>query len=162
MNLRPPGPETKKISQGVDFSIHVSGASTVQTHVIPARRSHSFSYGCPGVGAPDQGISPAFGHIPTALRVLSDLPVTRSGVIRTDPPLDLSVSDSAILRQLRVPPGDCRNISLFGSQCLHRIEARCTPRGNDTCERGHREQRRGNCGINRRIERLNLIEQVAH
>jgi hypothetical protein len=28
LNLRPPGPETKKISQGVDFSIHVSGAST--------------------------------------------------------------------------------------------------------------------------------------
>src|SRR5438132_3187884 len=51
LNLRPPGPETKKISQVVDFSIHVSGASTVQTHVIPARRSHSFSYGCPGVGA---------------------------------------------------------------------------------------------------------------
>ena len=29
LNLRPPGPETKKFSQGVDFSIHVSGASTV-------------------------------------------------------------------------------------------------------------------------------------
>jgi site-specific DNA recombinase len=55
LNLRPPGPETKKISQGVDFSIHVSGASTVQTHVIPARRSHSFSYGCPRTGAPNQG-----------------------------------------------------------------------------------------------------------
>jgi hypothetical protein len=52
LNLRPPGPETKEISQSVDFSIHVSGASTVQTHVIPARRSHSFSYGCPRVGAP--------------------------------------------------------------------------------------------------------------
>jgi len=52
LNLRPPGPETKEISQIVDFSIHVSGASTVQTHVIPARRSHSFSYGCPRVGAP--------------------------------------------------------------------------------------------------------------
>ncbi len=51
LNLRPPGPETKKISQGVDFSIHVSGASTVQTHVIPARRSHSFSYGCPSIRA---------------------------------------------------------------------------------------------------------------
>ena len=48
-----PGPETKEISQGVDFSIHVSGASTVQTHVIPARRAQSFSYGCPGVGAPN-------------------------------------------------------------------------------------------------------------
>jgi CubicO group peptidase (beta-lactamase class C family) len=36
----------------VDFPIHMSDASTVQTHVIPARRSHSFSYGCPGVGAP--------------------------------------------------------------------------------------------------------------
>ena len=56
MNLRPPGPETKKINQGVEFSIHVSGASTVQTHAIPARRSHSFSYGCPGVGASNQGI----------------------------------------------------------------------------------------------------------
>ncbi len=42
----------KKIGQGVDFSIYVSGASTVQTHVIPVRPSHSFSYGCPGVGAP--------------------------------------------------------------------------------------------------------------
>ncbi len=52
LNLRPPGPETKEISQAVDFSIHVSGASTVQTHAIPARRSQSFSYGCPGVGAP--------------------------------------------------------------------------------------------------------------
>ena len=30
LNLRPPGPETKGISQIVDFSIHVSGASTVQ------------------------------------------------------------------------------------------------------------------------------------
>jgi hypothetical protein len=40
------GPETKEISQGVDFSIHVSGASTAETHVIPVRRSHSFSYGC--------------------------------------------------------------------------------------------------------------------
>src|SRR5581483_4557626 len=29
LNLRPPGPETKEISQSVDFSIHVSGASTV-------------------------------------------------------------------------------------------------------------------------------------
>jgi site-specific DNA recombinase len=28
LNLRPPGPETKNFSQGVDFSIHVSGAST--------------------------------------------------------------------------------------------------------------------------------------
>ena len=28
LNLRPPGPVTKEISQGVDFSIHVSGAST--------------------------------------------------------------------------------------------------------------------------------------
>jgi len=27
-NPWPPGPETKKIGQGVDFSIHVSGAST--------------------------------------------------------------------------------------------------------------------------------------
>ena len=53
LNLRPPGPETKETSQGVDFSIHVSGASTVQTHVIPVRRSHSFSYGCPRVGAPE-------------------------------------------------------------------------------------------------------------
>jgi hypothetical protein len=41
-----------------------------------------------------------------------------------------------ILHQLRVPLGDWRNISLFGSQCLHRIEARCRPRGNYTCERG--------------------------
>jgi len=57
LNLRPPGPETKEISQSVDFSIHVSGASTVQTHVIPARRSQSFSYGCPGVGAPHQGLN---------------------------------------------------------------------------------------------------------
>jgi hypothetical protein len=73
-----------------------------------------------------------------------------------------SLSDSAILRQLRVPPGHRRNIGLFGSQCLHRIEARCTPRGNDTCERGHREQRCGNCCINRSIKRLDLIEQVAH
>src|SRR4029077_13971778 len=32
------------------------GASTVQTRVILARCSHSFSYGCPGVGAPDQGV----------------------------------------------------------------------------------------------------------
>src|SRR5580692_10727131 len=28
LNLRPPGPETTEISQSVDFSIHVSGAST--------------------------------------------------------------------------------------------------------------------------------------
>jgi hypothetical protein len=28
MNLRPPGPETKNFSKVVDFSIHVSGAST--------------------------------------------------------------------------------------------------------------------------------------
>jgi len=28
LNLRPPGPETTEISQVVDFSIHVSGAST--------------------------------------------------------------------------------------------------------------------------------------
>ena len=28
LNLRPPGPETKEISQSVDFSIHMSGAST--------------------------------------------------------------------------------------------------------------------------------------
>jgi hypothetical protein len=61
LNLRPPGPETKKISQGVDFSIHVSGASTVQTHVIPARRSYSFSYGCPTVGAPNQPLICRFG-----------------------------------------------------------------------------------------------------
>src|ERR1700737_4347329 len=45
--LRPPGPETENFGQVVDFSIHVSGASTVQTHIVPARRSHSFSYGCP-------------------------------------------------------------------------------------------------------------------
>lgn len=31
-------------------------SSTVQTHVIPARPSHSFSYGRPGVGALDQGL----------------------------------------------------------------------------------------------------------
>jgi len=55
LNVRPPGPETKKFSLGVDFSIHVSGAATVQTHVIPARRSHSFSYGCPRLGAPVPG-----------------------------------------------------------------------------------------------------------
>ncbi len=53
------------------------------------------------------------------------------------------------------------DISLFGFQCLHRVEARCTPSRNDTCERGHHEQRCGNCGKNRGIERLNLIEQVA-
>src|SRR5208283_2786486 len=57
---------------------------------------------------------------------------------------------------------DYRKISLFSPQCLHRIDARCPPRGNDTCERGHREQRCGNCGIYRGIERLDLIEQVAH
>src|SRR5262249_45575245 len=57
LNLRPPGPETKEISQSVDFSIHVSGAPTVQTHVIPVRPSHSFSYGCPRMGAPRQGTS---------------------------------------------------------------------------------------------------------
>ena len=93
--------------------------------------------------------------------VTTGLPVTRpesSVTIRWIP----SASDSAILRPLRVPPGHRRNIGLFGSQCLHRIEARCTPRGNDTCERGHREQGCGNCGINRNIERLDLIEQVAH
>jgi hypothetical protein len=28
LNLQSPGPETEEISQGVDFSIHVSGAST--------------------------------------------------------------------------------------------------------------------------------------
>ena len=56
LNLRPPGPETKNFELSDVFSIHVSGASTVQTHIIPARRSHSFSYGCPGVGAPNQGI----------------------------------------------------------------------------------------------------------
>src|SRR5258706_11792859 len=56
LNLRPPGPETGNFGQVVDFSTHVSGASTVQTHVIPARRSHSFSYGCPGVGAPTLSI----------------------------------------------------------------------------------------------------------
>jgi hypothetical protein len=28
LNLQPPGPETKEISQSVDFLIHVSGAST--------------------------------------------------------------------------------------------------------------------------------------
>src|SRR5260370_24625908 len=52
LNLRPPGPETKNFELSDVFSIHVSGASTVQTHAIPAGRSHSFSYGLPGVGAP--------------------------------------------------------------------------------------------------------------
>src|SRR5580704_16262171 len=61
-----------------------------------------------------------------------------------------------------MPPGDCRDITLFGSQCLHRIEARRTPGGNDTCERSHREQCCGNCGINRWIKRLDFVEQVAH
>src|SRR5271156_5669461 len=68
----------------------------------------------------------------------------------------------AIMRQLRMPPEDGQNVSLFGSQCLHRIEVRCTPRGDDTCERSHREQRCRNCGKNCWIERLDLIEQVAH
>jgi hypothetical protein len=56
LNLRPPGPETKNIQPSGVFSIHVSGASTAKTHVILARRSHSFSYGCPGLGAPTQRI----------------------------------------------------------------------------------------------------------
>src|ERR1700722_19073799 len=64
-------------------------------------------------------------------------------------------------RHLKVPPG-LPDISLFGSQCLHRIEARRTPRGNDACERGHCEQRCGNGGVNRRIELLDLVEQIAH
>jgi DNA-binding transcriptional MocR family regulator len=58
-----PGPETKEISQGVDFSIHVSGASTAQTHVILIHRSQSFSYGCPRMGAPNQGLSAPFRDI---------------------------------------------------------------------------------------------------
>src|ERR1700704_761493 len=53
LNLRPPGPETKNFELSDVFSIHVSGASTVQTHVIPARLCQLFSYGCPGVGAPN-------------------------------------------------------------------------------------------------------------
>jgi hypothetical protein len=61
LNLRPPGPETKNFSQVVDFSIHVSGASTVQTHVIPAHSSQSFSYGCPRVGAPRRGVRSNLG-----------------------------------------------------------------------------------------------------
>jgi hypothetical protein len=51
LNLRPPGPETRNFELSDVFSIHVSGASTVQTHAIPARRSHSFSYGCPSIRA---------------------------------------------------------------------------------------------------------------
>ena len=47
LNLRPPGPETKNFSEVVDFSIHVSGASTVLTHVFLARGFYSFCYGCP-------------------------------------------------------------------------------------------------------------------
>ena len=75
----------------------------------------------------------------------------------------VSLQQPLVTREkVRVPVGDCRSISLFGSQCLHRIEARCTPRGNKTCDRGHREQHCGNYGKNRRIERLDLIEQVTH
>ena len=50
----PPGPEIRNFELSDVFSIHVSGASTVQTHVIPARLCQLFSYGCPGVGAPEQ------------------------------------------------------------------------------------------------------------
>ena len=39
--------ETKKIRQDVDFSTHLSGASTVEAHVISARRCPSFSFGAP-------------------------------------------------------------------------------------------------------------------
>jgi len=54
------------------------------------------------------------------------------------------------------------SISLFGSQRLHRIEARCTPRGDKTCECRHCKQHCGNYGKNRRIEWLDLIEQVTY
>ena len=78
LNLRPPGPETTEISQSVDFSIHVSGASTAQTHVIPIRRSQSFSYGCPRMGAPDQGIRSTSGTQSKMRRdTISGLPVIR-------------------------------------------------------------------------------------
>jgi hypothetical protein len=63
------------------------------------------------------------------------------------------------MRQSRLSLADC---CLFGSQCVHRIEARCAPRRNDTCEHGHGEQRCGNCDKDLRIERLDLIEQAAH
>ena len=52
LNLRPPGPETKKFSQVVDFQIHVSGASTVQTHVIPAGQYQSLLLWEPQIGCP--------------------------------------------------------------------------------------------------------------
>ena len=61
-----------------------------------------------------------------------------------------------------MPSGDCWNSSLFRSQCSHRIEARCTPRGNDACEGSDRHKRCGNYGVNGWIEWFDPIEQVAH
>lgn len=51
-----PAPSFREAGNGqaVDFSMHVSGASTVQTHVIAAHSSQSFSYGCARVGVPHQ------------------------------------------------------------------------------------------------------------
>lgn len=46
-------PKITEISQVVDFSIHVSGASTVHAHVLPARCSQSFFLWVPRLGAPE-------------------------------------------------------------------------------------------------------------
>src|SRR5713226_1450571 len=74
-------------------------------------------------------------------------------ILRGDPPPRRQILESATPRRVLLrcfPTGragstgadslvDWRNIRLFGSQGLHRIEARCKPRGNKTCERGHCE-----------------------
>ena len=52
----------------------------------------------------------------------SNSQLTRTG-LSTFPESGLWKHAFAMMRQLRMPLEDCQNVSLFGSQCLHRIEA---------------------------------------
>ena len=109
---------------------------------------------CRGIGASD-----------TALRLLarlsprgstSGLPASRPESPVNNPPLE-SLGDR-LGDFAESASGDFPDISLFSSQCVHRVEPRSTPCGDDTGESGHCEQDYDNYGVNRRIEWLNLIE----